>query len=109
MDDKTIMANILNNVKGACGLMMHGTIESSTPNINSTFKCELDNCLTMQNQIYAKMSQKGWYPAQNVEQSKITQAKQQYSNSGDMSSNMGSNMNSSSMNSGMGMNLSSNN
>ena len=37
MDDKTIMSTILGNVKGCCDLMMHGSIESSTPNVHSTF------------------------------------------------------------------------
>ena len=37
MDDKLIMETLLNNVKGACDLMMHGSIESPTPNVRSTF------------------------------------------------------------------------
>ena len=32
----------------------------------------------MQNQIYSKMSQKGWYPEQQVEQQKIDSARQKF-------------------------------
>ena len=79
MDDKTIMTTILNNVKGVCDLMMHGKIESATPNVNSTFDSALDDMLCMQNQIYNKMTEKGWYTTEQVEQTKINQVKQKYS------------------------------
>ena len=81
MDDKVIMENILTATKSACGLLMHGTIESATPNVNSTFKSSLDDCLAMQNEIYSKMSQKGWYPTQQAQQQQISAAKQKFSNS----------------------------
>ena len=64
MDDKLIMDNILSTTKGACDLMMHGAINDT---------------LCMQNEIYKKMSQKGWYPMQQVEQQKISAAKQKFS------------------------------
>ncbi len=78
MDDKTIMDTILSNVKDCCDLMMHGSIESSTPNVHTTFQNGLNDSLTMQNQIYSKMSQKGWYPEQQVEQQKIDSARQKF-------------------------------
>ena len=73
------MDTILSNVKGACDLMMHGTIESSTPQVHSAFDAGLQKCLCMQNEIYAKMTGKGWYPTQNAEQQKIDAAKQKFS------------------------------
>ena len=80
MDDKTMMASVLGNVKGMCDLMMHGTVESATPNVHATFKCALNDMLVMQNQIYAKMAQKGWYPAENAQQNEINKVKQKYAN-----------------------------
>ena len=80
MNDKEIMENILLNLKGECDLMMHGTIESATPNVHSTFKCALNDMLVMQNTIYEKMSEKGWYPAEQAETKKITEAKQKFAN-----------------------------
>lgn len=82
MDDKTIMDTILCNVKGSCDLMLHGSIESSTPSVHTVFKNGLSESLKTQNEIYNLMSQKGWYPEQKAEQQKIDQAKQKYSNMG---------------------------
>lgn len=79
MEDRVIMDNILSVTKGACDLMMHGTIESATTDVHSAFKSTLDDCLKMQNEIYSKMSAKGWYPSQQVEKEKVTQAKQKFS------------------------------
>ena len=78
MDDKTIMSTVLGNVKGMCDLMMHGTIEAATPNVHATFKCALNDMLVMQNTIYSKMSEKGWYPAEQAETQKVAQAKQKF-------------------------------
>ena len=78
MNDKEIMTNILNAVKGECDLMMHGAIESSTPNVHSVFTQSFNDALNLQNQIYAKMAQKGWYPAENAQQNEINKVKQKY-------------------------------
>ena len=79
MNDKEIMTNILNSVKGECDLLMHGTIESSTPNVHSAFKQSLDDALCMQNKIYAKMSEKGWYPMQQAQGTQVDAVKQRFS------------------------------
>lgn len=79
MDDRVIMDNILSVIKGECDLLLHGTIESSTPNVHQAFKSSLDSALQIQNEIYNAMSQKGWYPMQQAEQQKISQVKQKFS------------------------------
>ncbi len=79
MDDKNLMENLLHLEKGICDLFMHGTIESPTPNVNSTFKTALNDALTSQDTIYNKMAAKGWYPTEQVDQSKINSAKDKYS------------------------------
>lgn len=79
MDDKALMEDILLTVKGATDLYLHGTIESSTSNIKSTFNKVLNETLAMQSEIYNKMSQKGWYPTTEVEQQKIQSTKDKYS------------------------------
>lgn len=79
LDDRVIMDNILSIVKGNCGLLMHGTIESSTPNVHQAFKSSLDESLQIQNEIYNQMSQRGWYTTQPAEQQKISQTKQKFS------------------------------
>ncbi|MBR3737403.1 MAG: spore coat protein, partial [Eubacterium sp.] len=65
---------------GVCDLYMHGAIESSTQNINQTFKTALNESLTMQDDIYKKMESKGWYQTEQAQQDKIDTLKQKYSN-----------------------------
>lgn len=79
MDDKNLMENILLLEKGVCDLYMHGSIESSTKNVHQTFKTALNDSLNMQDTIYDQMAQKGWYPTEQVEQSKIDTVKQKFS------------------------------
>ena len=64
MDDKNIMENLLLTCKGACDLFMHGSIESSTPNVHQAFTSALNKTLSMQERIYKQMEQKGWYTTQ---------------------------------------------
>lgn len=78
MDDKTIMENILLLEKGVCDLYMHGTLESSTANVHQTFGGALNTALQMQDTVYGKMTAKGWYPTEQVEQNKITTVKQKF-------------------------------
>ncbi len=78
MDDRCIMENLLLTTKGVCDLYLHGTIESSTQNIHQTFDQALDDSLGMQDDIYRKMTAKGWYATENAEQQKIQKVKNQY-------------------------------
>lgn len=79
MEDKNLMENLLLLQKGACGLYLHGTIESGTQNVNQAFNSVLSESLTLQNDISSKMTEKGWYPTEQVEQQKMQQVKQKYS------------------------------
>lgn len=79
MNDRDLMENMLLLEKGACDLLMHGTVESSSPDVHHAFSCSLNTSLQMQEQIYDKMQQKGWYPTQQVEGQKISQVKQKFS------------------------------
>ena len=79
MDDILIMEDILTTVKGAADLYLHGTIESATINIHQAFDQKLNDTLQMQNEIYSKMSQRGWYAEEQAEQQKVDQTKQKFS------------------------------
>ena len=79
MNDRDLMENMLLLEKGACDLMMHGTVESSSPDVHHAFSCSLNTSLQLQEQIYDKMQQKGWYPTQQVEGQKINQVRQKFS------------------------------
>lgn len=80
MNDKCLMEDILLLEKGVCDLFMHGTLESTTTNVHQAFSTALNNALSMQDNIYDKMSAKGWYSTEQVEQNKVSSVKQKYSN-----------------------------
>lgn len=82
MDDKCIMENLLLTSKGVCDLYLHGTIEASTANVHQVFDQALNDSLCMQDNIYKKMAAKGWYPAEQAEQTKITKVKNKFAGMG---------------------------
>lgn len=79
MDDKVIMNTVLSNIKSECDLLLHGSIESTTPNVRAAFKNALNEALDIQNKIYAEMNAKGWYKVQQADQQQISQTKEKYS------------------------------
>lgn len=79
MDDKSLMQDMLLLEKGVCDLYMHGTIESSTTNVQKAFNDALNESLSMQGTLYEKMSTKGWYSADQAEQNKVSSVKQKFS------------------------------
>lgn len=80
MEDRDLMEKELLIIKGVCDLYLHGTIESTTAEVHSAFKCALNESLDIQNKIYNLMSEKGWYKTNQVEQTQIDTVKQKYSN-----------------------------
>ena len=79
MDDRNLMQNLLLLEKGCCDLYMHGAVESANQNVLSAFSSAYDDSLSMQGEIFSKMTEKGWYNPKQVEQQKIDQLRQQYS------------------------------
>ncbi len=80
MEDRDLMEKELLNIKNACDLYMHGTVESSTAEAHTAFKDALNTSLDIQNKIYNLMSERGWYSTDLAEQPKINQVKQKFSN-----------------------------
>ncbi len=78
MDDKCIMENLLLTTKGVCDLYLHGTIESSTANVHQTFDQALQDSLDIQDDIYQKMSDKGWYPTSQAKEQEILKVKNKF-------------------------------
>ena len=78
MNDQQIMENLLHTTKGVCDLYMHGAIESSTQNAHQAFDAALSDSLCMQDDIYKKMTAKGWYQTAQADQQQIAQVKQKY-------------------------------
>lgn len=79
MDDRNLMQNLLLLEKGCCELYMHGSVESSDKNVLGAFNAAYDDSLSMQGEIFSKMTEKGWYNIAQVEQQKIDQLRRQFS------------------------------
>ena len=79
MDDKNLMQNLLMLEKGCCDLYLHGAVESATQNVLGAFNSAFTDSLSMQNEIYSKMTEKGWYTQKQVDRNKIDTLKTQYS------------------------------
>lgn len=79
MDDKCLMEGLLLLEKGGCDLYMHATVESSSPNVHKAFDGALQTSLNMQDTLYSAMAKKGWYSAEQAEQSKTEQVKTKFS------------------------------
>ena len=78
-NDRNVMENLLLLEKGACDLYMHGAIEASDAQVFSSFESALRQSLQLQNQIYTKMKEKGWYAPEGAQQDKVQQLKQKFS------------------------------
>jgi spore coat protein CotF len=82
MNDKEIMEGILLTTKGVCDLYLHGSIESSTPNVHDAFNTALNDAICMQKEIYSTMQSRGWYPTQQAQAQSIQQVRQKYAAQG---------------------------
>ena len=80
MEDKEIMENELLVIKGVCDLYLHGSLESTTAEVHTTFKDALNTSIDIQNKLYNLMAEKGWYKTDVAEQTKIDAAKQKFAN-----------------------------
>ena len=82
MNDKEIMEGILLTTKGVCDLYLHGSIESSTPNVHDAFNTALNDSICMQKELYSTMQSRGWYPTQQAQAQSIQQVRQKYAAQG---------------------------
>ena len=80
MEDKDLMEKELLVIKGVCDLYLHGTLESSTAEVHSTFQEALKESINIQNKIYNLMAEKGWYKLENVPEPQIASTKQKFIN-----------------------------
>ena len=78
MNDKELMQGLLVTAKQNCDLLLHGSIESATPNVHGTFNTALNDALCMQSEIYQSMAERGWYPSEQAPQQKLDTVKQRY-------------------------------
>ena len=80
MDDKLIMSDLMNTIKGICVLMNNAVIESDNNEINEVHREVLDSCLQQQHEIYKLMKEMGWYPMEYVKVTEIEKVKNKFDN-----------------------------
>lgn len=74
MQEKDYFEGILNSVKLASDLLMHGALESSTDEINETFIKSEQTMLEIQHEIFNTMKDNNWYKLENIKESEIAKA-----------------------------------
>lgn len=73
MSDKVLMENMLLLLKSTTEVFVHGSLESSTKSVHNVIKNGLDDIIKLQDDLYNKMTECGWYKVQNVESKCIKQ------------------------------------
>lgn len=71
MNDKIIMENMLLLLKSNTEVYVHGTLESSNEPVHKALRNGLDETLKLQDDLYNKMTEYGWYTIKNVETKEI--------------------------------------
>ena len=73
MNDQLLMDNYLLLLKSTMEVYVHGTLESSNPEIRDLLKYGLDETVKHQANTYDKMTEYGWYVINNVKPTVIKQ------------------------------------
>lgn len=80
MDSKLIMENYLLILKSTMEVYVHGTLESSNPDVRDTLRSVLEETLTHQANTYDLMTKYGWYTINNIDSSNIQETLTKISN-----------------------------
>lgn len=67
MNDKIIMENMLLLLKSTVEVYVHGSLESSNKPVHNALKSNLDEIIKMQDELYQKMTECGWYVITNID------------------------------------------
>ncbi len=73
MNDQLLMENYLLVLKSTVEVYVHGTLESSNPDVRDTLKLGLDEIIKHQARTYDEMTNYGWYTISNIDLKKIKQ------------------------------------
>ena len=67
MSDKLLYENMLLVLKSNMEVYTHGTLESTNKDVRETIKYGLETTLKLQEDLYNKMTEYGWYQIQNID------------------------------------------
>lgn len=73
MSDKLLYETMLLILKSNMEVYTHGTLESSNPSVREAIKYGLTTTLKLQEDLYNKMTECGWYKVQNIDSKTIKQ------------------------------------
>ena len=73
MNDQLLLENYLLVLKSTVEVYVHGTLESSNPDVRDTLKLGLDEIIKHQARTYDEMTNYGWYTISNIDLKKIKQ------------------------------------
>ena len=73
MNDQLLMDNYLLILKSTMEVYVHGTLESSNPEIRNLLKHGLDETVIHQANTYDEMTKYNWYTINNVKESVVKQ------------------------------------
>jgi len=76
MSDQLLLENMLLILKSNMEVYVHGTLESSNKNTRNALEFGLQTTLKLQEDLYNKMTECGWYQVKNVEAKTINQTYQ---------------------------------
>lgn len=71
MNDKIIIENMLLLLKSTVEVYVHGSLESSNKPVHNALKSNLDEIIKMQDELYQKMTECGWYVISNINTSEV--------------------------------------
>ena len=71
MNNQILMENYLLVIKSTIEVYVHGTLESSNPDVRKVLKKGLDETLVHQADTYDEMTNYGWYVINNVDKKDI--------------------------------------
>lgn len=71
MEERFYFENLLNMSKSLTSVLYNATVEASTPDVRNTYNTLLFNALEVQNAVYKKMEEKGWYNSKPAPASKV--------------------------------------
>ena len=71
MNDKLLLENMLLLLKSTVEVYVHGSLESSNKTVHTALKHNLDEIIKLQDELYKKMTEYGWYVIENIEAKEI--------------------------------------
>nr|MBP3258800.1 spore coat protein [Bacilli bacterium] len=71
MNNKLLYETMLLILKSNMEVYTHGTLESSNKEVRKTMQKGLETTLKLQEELYSKMEEHGWYQVPNIDTKKI--------------------------------------